>query len=176
MDTNRLPIFVKLIPRAEYDDARKNASDSDRLHGEFARQVGAPYGVFRSPLLSPSGLPCNAPPWGTIAAVDLFSGAKAWDVPLGTWIPGMHTGTITLGGPIASAGGLVFSAAAMDNYLRAFDSETGKQLWEFELPAGGQATPMTYTLNGKQYVVIAAGGHGKLGTKQGDYVIGFTLP
>ena len=176
MDTNRLPIFVKLIPRAEYDDARKNASDSDRLHGEFARQVGAPYGVFRSPLLSPSGLPCNAPPWGTIAAVDLFSGAKAWDVPLGTWIPGMHTGTITLGGPIASAGGLVFSAAAMDNYLRAFDSETGKQLWEYELPAGGQATPMTYTVNGKQYLVIAAGGHGKLGTKQGDYVIAFTLP
>src|SRR5437016_4281979 len=176
MDTNRLPMFVKLIPRAEYDDARKSASDSDRLRGEFARQVGAPYGIFRSPLLSPSGLPCNAPPWGTIAAVDLFSGVKAWDVPLGSWIPGMHTGTITLGGPIASAGGLVFSAAAMDNYLRAFDSETGKQLWEYELPAGGQATPMTYTVNGKQYLVIAAGGHGKLGTKQGDYVIAFTLP
>jgi len=151
MDTNRLPIFVKLIPRAEYDDARKNASDSDRLHGEFARQVGAPYGVFRSPLLSPSGLPCNAPPWGTIAAVDLFSGAKAWDVPLGTWIPGMHTGTITLGGPIASAGGLVFSAAAMDNYLRAFDSETGKQLWEYELPAGGQAH--SHDLHGQRQTI-----------------------
>src|SRR5712691_6612276 len=176
MDTNRLPIFVKLIPRAEFEDARKNASDSDRLHGEFARQAGAPYGMFRTPLLAPSGLPCNAPPWGTVAAVDLFSGEKVWDVPLGSWIPGMNTGTITLGGPMVSAGGLVFTAAAMDNYLRAFDSETGKELWKFELPAGGQATPMTYTLKGKQYVVIAAGGHGKLSTKQGDYVIAFTLP
>jgi len=99
-----------------------------------------------------------------------------WDVPLGSWIPGMNTGTVTLGGPMVSAGGLVFTAAAMDNYLRAFDTESGKVLWKFELPAGGQATPMTYTLKGKQYVVIAAGGHGKLGTKQGDYVIAFTLP
>jgi len=176
MDTNRLPIFVKLIPRAEYDEARKNASDSDRLHGEFARQVGAPYGMFRTPLLAPSGVPCNAPPWGTVAAVDLFSGKKVGDVPLGSWIPGMNTGTITLGGPMVSAGGLVFTAAAMDNYLRAFDSETGKELWKFELPAGGQATPMPYTLKGKQFLVVAAGGHGKLGTKQGDYLIAFTLP
>ena len=75
-----------------------------------------------------------------------------------------------------TAGGLVFTAAAMDNYLRAFDSESGRELWKFELPAGGQATPMTYSLDGKQYVVIAAGGHGKLGTKQGDYVLAFALP
>ena len=176
VDINRLPIFVKLIPRDELAEARKNASDLDRLHGEFARQTGAPFAMFRTPLLAPSGLPCNAPPWGTVAAVDLFEGKKVWDVPLGTWIPGMNTGTITLGGPMASAGGLVFTAAAMDNYLRAFDTETGKELWKFELPAGGQATPMTYLLKGKQYVVIAAGGHGKLGTKQGDYVIAFTLP
>jgi quinoprotein glucose dehydrogenase len=176
MDANRLPIFVKLIRRAEFEDVRKNASGSDRLHGEFARQAGAPYGMFRTPLLAPSGLPCNAPPWGTVVAVDLYSGKKVWDVPLGSWIPAMNTGTITLGGPMVSAGGLVFTAAAMDNYVRAFDSETGNELWKFELPAGGQATPMTYTLKGKQYVVIAAGGHGKLGTKQGDYVIAFTLP
>jgi quinoprotein glucose dehydrogenase len=76
----------------------------------------------------------------------------------------------------SSAGGLVFTAATMDNGFRAFDSETGKELWKYDLPAGGQATPMTYTLKGKQYLVIAAGGHGKLGTKQGDYVIAFTLP
>jgi quinoprotein glucose dehydrogenase len=175
-DTNRLPIFVKLIPRDEFQDARKNASESDRLHGEFARQTGAPFALFRTPLLSPSGLPCNAPPWGTVAAVDLFTGKEIWDVPLGSFLPGMSTGTITLGGPIATAGGLVFTAAAMDNYLRAFDSETGKELWRFELPAGGQATPMTYILGGKQYLVISAGGHGKLGTKQGDYVLAFTLP
>jgi quinoprotein glucose dehydrogenase len=176
VDTNRLPMFVKLIPRDELADARKNASDLDRLHGEFARQTGAPFAMFRTPLLAPSGLPCNPPPWGTVAAVDLFEGKKVWDVPLGSWIPGMNTGTITLGGPMASAGGLVFTAAAMDNYFRVFDTGTGKELWKYELPAGGQATPMTYMLKGKQYVVIAAGGHGKLGTKQGDYVIAFTLP
>jgi len=175
VDTNRLPIFVKLIPRADWDAARKNATDSDRLHGEFARQTGAPFAMFRTPLLAPSGLPCNAPPWGTVAAVDLFEGKKVWDVPLGSFVPGMNTGTITLGGPMATAGGLVFTAAAMDNFLRAFDSDTGKEIWRYKLPAGGQATPMTYTLRGKQYLVIAAGGHGKLGTKQGDYVIAFTL-
>ncbi|HKW56726.1 MAG TPA: pyrroloquinoline quinone-dependent dehydrogenase [Candidatus Acidoferrum sp.] len=176
VDTNRLPIFVKLIPRAELDTARKNASDSDRLHGEFARQTGAPFAMFRTPLLSPSGLPCNTPPWGTIAAVDLFAGKKVWDVPLGSFLPAANTGTITLGGPMATAGGIVFTAAAMDNFLRAFDSETGKEIWKYQLPAGGQATPMTYILGGKQYLVIAAGGHGKLGTKQGDYVIALALP
>jgi quinoprotein glucose dehydrogenase len=175
-DTNRLPIFVKLIPRDELAEAHKNASESDRLHGEFARQTGAPYAMFRTPLLSPSGIPCNAPPWGTVAAVDLFTGKKVWDVPLGSFIPGMNTGTITLGGPMVTAGGMVFTAATMDNFIRAFDVETGKELWKYELPAGGQATPMTYTLHGKQYVVIAAGGHGKLGTKQGDAVVAFTLP
>jgi quinoprotein glucose dehydrogenase len=176
VDTNRLPIFVKLIPRAELETARKNASDSDRLHGEFARQTGAPYAMFRTPLLSPSGLPCNAPPWGTVAAVDLFEGKKVWDVPLGSFITGMNTGTITLGGPMVTAGGIVFTSAAMDGFLRAFDSETGKEIWKYQLPAGGQATPMTYSIGGKQYVVIAAGGHGKLGTRQGDYVLAFTLP
>jgi quinoprotein glucose dehydrogenase len=176
VNTNRLPIFVKLIPMDELAEARKNASDLDRLHGEFARQTGAPFAMFRTALLAPSGLPCNAPPWGTVAAVDLFSGKKVWDVPLGSYVPGMSTGTINLGGPIVTSGGLVFAAAAADNYVRAFDTETGKELWKYELPAGGQATPMTYTLNGKQYLVIAAGGHGKLGTKQGDYVIAFTLP
>jgi len=91
-------------------------------------------------------------------------------------IPGKETGSINLGGPIVTAGRLVFTAATMDSYLRAFDSETGKELWKYELPAGGQATPMTYTLNGKQYLVISAGGHGKMGTKQGDFVVAFTLP
>jgi quinoprotein glucose dehydrogenase len=176
VDTNRLPIFVKMIPRAEFDEARKNASESDRLHGEFARQTGAPFAMFRTPLLSPSGVPCNSPPWGTVAAVDLFEGKKVWDVPLGSFIPGMNTGTITLGGPMVTAGEIVFTAATMDSYLRAFDSETGKEIWKYQLPAGGQATPMTYSIAGKQYLVISAGGHGKLGTKQGDYVLAFTLP
>lgn len=176
MNTNRLPIFVKLIPREELDAARKGASDLDRLHGEFARQTGAPFAMFRTPLLSSSGLPCNAPPWGNVTAVDLFTGKKSWDAPLGSYLPNASTGTVNLGGPIVTAGGLVFTASAMDNFIRAFDSESGKELWKFELPAGGQSTPMTYTLDGKQYLVIAAGGHGKLGTKQGDSVLAFTLP
>jgi quinoprotein glucose dehydrogenase len=91
-------------------------------------------------------------------------------------VPGKETGSINLGGPMVTAGGLVLTSATIDPYLRAFDSETGKDLWKYELPAGGQATPMTYIANGKQYVVIAAGGHGKLGTKQGDYVMAFGLP
>lgn len=175
-DTNNLIFYVKLIPRDKLDDARKNATQEDRLHGEFARQTGAPFAMYRTPLLAPSGLPCNTPPWGTVVAVDLFTGKKTWDVPLGTYLPGKNTGTITLGGPIVTAGGLVFTAAAMDNFLRAFDVNTGQEIWMYEIPAGGQATPMTYTINGKQYLVLAAGGHGKLGTKQGDYVIAFAIP
>ena len=176
MNTNHLPMLVRMIPREELDAQRKGATDLDRMHGEFARQTGAPFAIFRTPLLSSSGLPCTAPPWGTVAAVDLFTGKKAWDVPLGTYLPGQKSGTINLGGLIVTAGGLVFSAAGMDTKLHAFDSTTGAELWSFDLPAGGQATPMTYTLNGKQYLVLAAGGHGKLGTKQGDSVIAFTLP
>ena len=83
---------------------------------------------------------------------------------------------LNLGGPMTTAGGLIFTAAAMDTYLRAFDIENGKELWKTEPPASAQATPMTYSVKGKQYIVIAAGGHGKLGTKQGDAVVAYTLP
>jgi quinoprotein glucose dehydrogenase len=175
MNTNHLAMWVKLIERDKlltvYSDREKN-----RMTGEFARQSGAPYGLYREPFLGPKGTPCTPPPWGTTTAVDLFSGDKAWDVPLGSYSKELPTGTINFGGPIVTAGGLVFTAAAMDNYLRAFDADTGKEIWKFELPASGQATPMTYSVNGKQYLVIAAGGHGKLRTKQGDYVLAFTLP
>jgi quinoprotein glucose dehydrogenase len=178
MDTNRLAYFVRLIPREKYDADIHAATSNDRAHGEWGRQAGTPYAMFRTPLIGPSETLtlCSPPPWGTVAAVDSFTGNKTWDVPLGSFVPGANTGTVTLGGPIVTAGGVVFSAATMDNYIRAFDEESGKEIWKYELPAGGQATPMTYTLNGKQYLVIAAGGHGKLGTKQGDYVLAFTLP
>jgi quinoprotein glucose dehydrogenase len=174
-NTNRLIAWVKLIPRAEYDAQTKTDQDN-RVYGEFGEQRGAAFGLYRTFLFSPGGTPCNAPPWGTTAAVDLFTGKIIWNVPLGSFAPGRHTGTINLGGPMVTAGGLVFTSAAMDNIIRAFDSQTGKELWQFELPAGGQATPITYTFKGKQYVVIAAGGHGKLGTKQGDSVLAFALP
>src|ERR1700736_970657 len=178
MDTNRLGFFVRLLPRQKYDADIHAATSNDRAHGEWGRQAGTPYAMFRTPLIGPSETLtlCSPPPWGTVAAIDLFTGEKAWDVALGSFVPGMNTGTVSLGGPIVTGGRVVFSAATMDNDIRGFDAESGKEIWKYELPAGGQATPMTYTLNGKQYLVIAAGGHGKLGTKQGDYVLAFTLP
>jgi quinoprotein glucose dehydrogenase len=180
-NTNRLATMVKLIPRAEYDRLR-SSGEGNRLKGEFGRQTGAPFAMYREPLLGPSGAPCNPPPWGALTAVDMNTGAVRWEVPLGA-IPTLSMfpkssewGSINLGGSTVSAGGLVFIAAAMDNYLRAFDVETGKQLWQAELPASAQATPMTFEKNGKQYIVICAGGHGKLGTKRGDAVVAFALP
>jgi quinoprotein glucose dehydrogenase len=174
-NTNRLIAWVKLIPR-EQMDAEVHKDQDNRIYGEFGEQKGAPYGLYRTFLFSPSKAPCNTPPWGTTEAVDLFTGKHLWDVPLGTMMPGKETGSINLGGPMITAGGLVFTSAGMDLYLHAFDSESGKELWKYQLPAGAQATPMTYVYRGKQYVVIAAGGHGKLGTKPGDYVLAFALP
>src|SRR3984957_10146860 len=175
MNTNHLAMRVQLIERDKlqdvYDDRQKN-----RMTGELARQSGAPYGLYRESFLGPKGTPCTPPPWGTTEAIDLFTGAKAWDVPLGSYVKDKHTGTVNFGGPIVTAGGVVVTAASMDNMMHAFDAESGKEIWSYELPAGGQATPMTYVVGGKQYVVIAAGGHGKLGTKQGDYVVAFALP
>jgi quinoprotein glucose dehydrogenase len=175
VDTNRLIAWIKLIPREKYEAETKQQQDN-RIYGEFGDQEPSAYGLYRTFLFSPSGPPCNTPPWGATVAVDLFTGKTAWQATLGTMIPGKETGSINLGGPMATAGGLVFTSATIDPHLRAFDSETGKEIWSYELPAGGQATPMTYELNGKQCLVIAAGGHGKLGSKQGDYVIAFTLP
>ncbi|HZS10512.1 MAG TPA: pyrroloquinoline quinone-dependent dehydrogenase [Blastocatellia bacterium] len=181
--TNRLAFMVKLIPRGEYQNARTEARNN-RLKGEFGSQNGTPYAMYREPLMSPSGIPCTPPPWGALSAVDLTTGEVRWEVPLGR-IPqlsiapkSVEWGSINLGGPMTTGGDLAFIGAAMDQYLRAFDVETGRELWKGELPASAQATPMTYRLgeNGRQYVVIAAGGHGKLGTKTGDYVVAFALP
>jgi quinoprotein glucose dehydrogenase len=174
-NTNRLMAWVKLIPRDQYS-GELNQQQDNRIYGEFGAEKGAPYALYRTFLFAPNKLPCNPSPWGTTEAVDLYTGKHVWDVPLGTLIEGKLTGAINLGGPIITGGGLVFTAAAMDLYFHAFDSETGKELWKYPLPAGGQATPMTYTLQGKQYIVLAAGGHGKLGTKPGDYVLAFALP
>jgi len=176
MNLNQLATWVKLIPRADLAEAYRTR-EQNRMTGEFARQSGAPYGMYRETLLSPRHrLPCNPPPWGTVAAVDLSSGKKVWEVPLGSMVPGRQTGAVNLGGPIVTAGGLVFTAAAWDGYLRAFDVNDGRELWSHALPAGGQATPMTYAIGGKQYLVIAAGGHGKMGSKLGDHVLAFALP
>jgi len=181
LNMTRLPSVTGLIPREKLEAGKR-----DVPHGAAISQMqGTPYGLFRiSALLSPLGLPCTKPPWGTLLAVDSATGDVKWEVPLGTVqdlapvpLP-IEWGTPNLGGPIVTQGGLVFIGAAMDNYLRAFDLETGKELWKGRLPAGGQATPMTYRLreNGRQFVVIAAGGHGRLGTDIGDSVVAFALP
>jgi quinoprotein glucose dehydrogenase len=170
---------VTLIPAARIAAEKQAAPDV-----EISPQAGAAYGMRREVLLSPLGLPCNPPPWGVLTAVDMTTGKMLWRTPLGTprdLAPGsqflLHgVGTPNVGGPIVTAGGLVFIGAAMDDYLRAFDAASGKELWKGRLPAGGQATPMTYVWKGRQYVVVAAGGHAKSGTKRGDSVVAFALP
>ena len=144
---------------------------------------GAPYAAVLKPFTSPLGIPCQAPPWGYVAGVDLASGKIAWMHRNGTVrdlapvpLP-FKMGVPSLGGPIVTAGGVAFLSGTLDNYLRAYDVTSGKQLWQSRLPAGGQATPMTYLgEDGRQYILVAAGGHGSLGTKSGDYVLAYALP
>jgi quinoprotein glucose dehydrogenase len=179
---NHLPMLLTLVPRAEAENQIKSGNF---LNSEFGRQTGTPYAIRREPLLSPWGLPCTPPPWGTLVSVDLRRNRIVWQVPLGStagvgpWFaPTRNFGVPNMGGPIGTAGDLVFVGAAMDSYFRAFDIETGRELWKYRLPAGGQATPMTYRAgrNQRQFVVIAAGGNGGLKTPRGDYVIAFALP
>ena len=181
-NTNNLVAWAKLIPRAKYDQPGSHDNE-DADHGD---QIGAPYGMARRFLQSPSGLPCSAPPWGLLTAVDMNKGTIQWQVPLGSMqnFGGKHAqdippGSISLGGPIVTAGGIVFIAGTTDSYIRGFDIETGKELWKAQLPTSANATPMTYQLrsNGKQYLVIAAGGHPKITEeKLGDALVAFTLP
>jgi quinoprotein glucose dehydrogenase len=170
--------LVTLIPRD-----RVKATHEAELKLEVGPNLGAPYGVSRQVLVSGLGLPCNPPPWGVLHAIDMRDGRQLWAVPLGTTrdiaplsqLILRGTGTPNFGGPIVTGGGLVFIGAALDNVLRAFDAAGGKELWRGRLPAGGQATPMTYVWKGRQYVVICAGGHAKSGTRRGDSVVAFAL-
>ncbi len=176
---NKMPNVLTLIPQDEVGSVEANPPFLI-----YFAQEGTPYAVAQGVLISPLGVPCTTPPWGTVLAFDLGRERLAWEEPLGTTrdlapVPiSLPLGLPNMGGPIATASGVIFIGAAMDDYLRAYDSETGEELWKGRLPGGGQATPMTYRAvpGGRQFVVIAAGGHATLGTTQGDALVAFALP
>lgn len=182
---NRVITVVQLIPRAE---AHSRAMSGTRFD-QFSPQRGTPYAMRRTFLIAADGAPCSPPPWGTLTAVDLESGRVKWERPFGS-VAGLagasdsaRWGSPNLGGAMITAGGIVFAAGALDQRLHAYNVETGAELWSAALPAGVHASPMTYvTASGRQFVVVAAGGHRELYAasggrdKPGDYVVAFALP
>ncbi|PTQ09421.1 membrane-bound PQQ-dependent dehydrogenase, glucose/quinate/shikimate family [Sphingomonas oleivorans] len=182
----RLAFVQTLIPRATTDAREVTKATTSTMGADvaaFGENYGAPFAVRLVPFLSLIGLPCQAPPWGSIVAADLRTGRTLWRHRNGTArdqtpivpIP-LNLGTPSLGGPLVTAGGVAFYSGTLDYYLRAYDVATGRKLWQARLPAGGQATPMTYrAADGRQMVVVAAGGHGTFGTKHGDAVLAFAL-
>ncbi len=176
---NRVPSMVQLIDSAEFKHDGVSSSDS-RLGYEYTQMRGTPYVMRRRLLVGPDTVPCIKPPFGTLIAVDMSTGARRWEVPLGSWPTGGlgrgNTGSLSLGGPIVTAGGVVFQAGTLDRQVRAYDVKTGNELWHAQLPAGARMTPMTYVSarDGRQYMVVTAGGGKEFG--RGDYVIAFALP
>ncbi|WP_284324303.1 glucose/quinate/shikimate family membrane-bound PQQ-dependent dehydrogenase [Cypionkella aquatica] len=173
-----LPFTSRLVPASEIPPKGQEKASEQGLN----RNDGAAYGVIMGPFLSALGVPCTAPPWGFVTGADLRGENVVWKHKNGTVrdmtpLPlKIKLGVPGIGGPMTTRSGLAFLGAAVDDYFRAYDLTTGAQLWETRLPAGGQSTPMTYAVDGKQYVVIVAGGHGSVGTKPGDYVMAYTLP
>ena len=172
-----LAFTSKLIPRDTLGDAETNKGEQ----GVNANE-GADYAVELGPFLSPLGVPCQQPPWGTIAGADLTTGDIAYQRKNGTVqdlspIPiKLELGVPGIGGPIITKGGVAFLSAATENNFRAYDLKNGDVLWNVRIPAGGQATPMTYlNSKGEQMVVLVAGGHGSVGTTIGDYVLAYKL-
>ncbi|MBA1228868.1 membrane-bound PQQ-dependent dehydrogenase, glucose/quinate/shikimate family [Pseudomonas viridiflava] len=182
----RLAYIYNLIKRpAQEQDKRLFTKDGKPYWNE---NFNGDYAIRISRLASGLGIPCNAPPWGSMVGVDLNTGKTEWIRRVGTtknlktsfmadrFPIGFPMGMVAHGGPLITAGGVIFQGATADNFIRAYDVNTGELLWQYELPAGGQATPSTYTgSDGKQYVIISAGGHGSLGTTLGDSVIAFRL-
>lgn len=183
VNDTRVATWSRMIPRKAYDDAGTTGGG----HEGNAPQAGTPWGIEMGRFLSPLGIPCQEPPYGTISAIDLATRKVAWSMPLGTTeqtgplgiathLP-MPIGMPTRGGPITTSTGLVFIAAAQDFYIRAFDVRSGKELWKGRLPVGAEATPMTYVSpkSGRQYLVVSAGGNSAT-TQKGDYVVAYALP
>jgi len=179
-NTNRIAMVATLVPR-EVADTLTDAGEGAKF--SLGRQKGAPYGVRREPLLSPLGIPCSPPPWGMLHAIDMSTGEVAWEAPLGTMtditkVPTPRAwGSPNLGGPLVT-GGLVFIAATLDRRIRAFELATGDEVWTAKLPASALASPLTYRAraDGRQLVVVAAGGHDGIGSSLGDWLIAYGLP
>ena len=173
---NTVPAMVQLFPAEGFNGDSMRREDAQRglIDFEYTRMRGTPYVMRRRLILGPTGLPCTPPPFGSLVAVNLNTGGIAWNVPLGTMGESPGLGSPNLGGPIVTAGGLVFIGATLERAFRAFDMETGRELWKAPLPAGARATPMTYEAGGRQFVVIAAGGGGPFGA--GDAIVAFALP
>ena len=179
----RMPMWIQFVSRAFADNP-----DAPGGHDGLHVQAGTPYGVIKGMFMSPLGIPCHAPPYGELSAIDLKQKTLLWKIPLGTVqdteLPIGIKGTLpipigvpVMGGPMATAAGLVFVGGSYDYYLRAMDSTTGRELWKGRLPVGGQATPMTYVSpkSGRQFVVITASGQ-RGSANRGDYVIAYALP
>jgi quinoprotein glucose dehydrogenase len=179
-----LAFTSKLVPRP--NDTELMVQDDGPPKGPLPalnENFGAPFAAKMGAFVSPLGIPCQAPPWGYVAGADLRTGQIAWKHRNATVrdlsplpLP-FKMGVPNIGGPMLTAGGVAFLSGSLDNYVRAYDVTSGRQLWESRLPAGGQATPMTYTgADGRQYLLVVAGGHGSTGTKPGDYVLSYALP
>jgi quinoprotein glucose dehydrogenase len=177
--TSRVAMVVTMIPR---DKVKLDDDMAIETRGAMTfPNDPAPYATRMEPLMSPLGVPCSAPPWAVLTAVDLSAGKIVWEKPLGSIekmspvpIP-WEAGTPGAGGPLITAGGLVFIGHTLDDKLRAFDLRTGETLWDADLPFGGMATPVTYEIKGEQYVVLTAGGHSMYGSTPGDAVVAFKL-
>ncbi len=180
---SQIPYYVKLIPREQVDPAQASKPGAGAPMQGPGYIGGTPFAVEQGPLMSPSFAPCTAPPWNLLVAVDMVAGEIKWKIPFGKLdklmpvpIP-LNYGTPSAGGPIITAGNLIFIGATADSRLHAYDIDTGELLWEYRAPTSAMATPMSYAIDGKQYIVFAAGGHSWYDA-QGvdDYLLAFALP